>query len=109
MLNERFFFDLAGWAFPGMQRGLLEGVGVSKSRILYGSDYPFTKLSGVQGFVETMEGGKGMKACGWTEEEIEGAMCGNARRLFGMERAEAAKDEKNAGTKVEALELVREV
>ncbi|KAI9811994.1 MAG: hypothetical protein M1827_004886 [Pycnora praestabilis] len=39
-LREKFFFDLAGFPFKGRMQGLLEYV--DASRLLYGSDYPYT-------------------------------------------------------------------
>ncbi|KIW71241.1 hypothetical protein, variant 1 [Phialophora macrospora] len=45
-LNTQFYFDTAGWAFPEQIKGLLEYVTVD--RMLYGSDFPYTPLRGVQ-------------------------------------------------------------
>ena len=45
-LNTQFYFDTAGWAFPEMTKGLLNYVTVD--RMLYGSDYPFTRLNAVE-------------------------------------------------------------
>ncbi|KAH7137419.1 aminocarboxymuconate-semialdehyde decarboxylase [Dactylonectria estremocensis] len=47
-LNNRFYFDTAGFAFPEMIKGLLEYVTVD--RILFGSDFPYTNLK----YVETL-------------------------------------------------------
>lgn len=80
VLNSRFYFDMAGWAFPVMDKGLLEGVGLHKTRLLYGSDYPFTRAAGVASLMATMDGEKGTK--GWAEEDIENAYYLNAKRLF---------------------------
>ncbi|EXJ83933.1 hypothetical protein A1O1_07562 [Capronia coronata CBS 617.96] len=41
-LNQQFYFDTAGWAFPEQIKGLLQYVTVD--RVLYGSDFPFTPL-----------------------------------------------------------------
>lgn len=41
-LNQQFYFDTAGWAFPEQIKGLLQYVTVD--RMLYGSDFPFTPL-----------------------------------------------------------------
>ncbi|QYT00077.1 Amidohydro-rel domain-containing protein [Trichoderma simmonsii] len=50
--RTQFFFDLAGFVFPDQIHGLLPYV--DASRILYGSDYPYTPESGVLGIVEDM-------------------------------------------------------
>ncbi|PNP49028.1 hypothetical protein THARTR1_10239 [Trichoderma harzianum] len=46
------FFDLAGFVFPDQIYGLLPYI--NASRILYGSDYPYTPESGVLGIAENM-------------------------------------------------------
>lgn len=81
VLNSRFYFDLAGWSFPRMWKGLVNGAGVGKERILYGSDFPFTKAEWVADFVAKMDGEEG--TAGWTEEEIERAYFLNAKEMFG--------------------------
>jgi predicted TIM-barrel fold metal-dependent hydrolase len=81
VLNHRFYFDMAGWSFPVMYKGLLDGVGIGKDRLLYGSDYPFTKASAVANFLAVMDGEKGTKE--WPEEDVENAYYLNAKRLFG--------------------------
>lgn len=40
LLQTRFYIDLAGVPFPDQIHGLLRHVGTT--RLLYGSDYPFT-------------------------------------------------------------------
>lgn len=50
--QTQFFFDLAGFVFPDQIHGLLPYV--DASRILYGSDYPYTPESGVLGVAENM-------------------------------------------------------
>lgn len=42
ILNTRCYFDLAGSPFPGQLPGFLAATGVTRERLLYGSDYPFT-------------------------------------------------------------------
>jgi predicted TIM-barrel fold metal-dependent hydrolase len=79
VLNERFYFDMAGWAFPLQWRGLVDGVGIESDRLLYGSDFPFTPAKAVEDFLHTME--RGMKD--WKNEDIEKALFGNAQNLFG--------------------------
>jgi predicted TIM-barrel fold metal-dependent hydrolase len=50
--QSQFFFDLAGFVFPDQIQGLLSYV--DESRILYGSDYPYTPEAGVLGLAEVM-------------------------------------------------------
>lgn len=88
-LHERFYFDLAGWVFDGEEggqgqlKGLVEGLGVRAERLLYGSDYPFTKGEFVRGLAERMGGG--LEALFQREEERKGVYEGNARALLGRE------------------------
>ena len=49
-LNKQFYFDTAGWAFPEQITGLLEWVDFD--RILYGSDFPYTRIKMVTGLSE---------------------------------------------------------
>ncbi|KAK4888473.1 hypothetical protein LTR27_012638 [Elasticomyces elasticus] len=80
--TKQIWFDLAGFPFPGQIKGLMDGVGVDHSRIMYGSDFPFTKPPGVEMLLGKMdEGVKGM----FSEEEIEGLYHGNAEKLLSME------------------------
>lgn len=77
--KKQIWFDIAGVAFPGQIRGLLE-TGVDHSRLFYGSDYPFTKPPGVEMLIKQMdEGVKGL----FEEDQIEAVYHGNAERLFG--------------------------
>jgi len=80
VLNERFYFDMAGWAFPVQWKGLIDGVGIRFDRVLYGSDFPFTPAPAVEMFMNLME--KGVE--GWKEEDIEKTHYGNAKRLFNV-------------------------
>ncbi|CAM1508026.1 Fc.00g048740.m01.CDS01 [Cosmosporella sp. VM-42] len=50
--QSQFYFDLAGFVFPDQIHGLLPYVGAS--RILYGSDYPYTPEAGALGIAEAM-------------------------------------------------------
>jgi len=78
---RQFYFDLAGFPFPDQIHGLLRFV--DPSRLLYGSDYPFTPSKAVSELVKDMD--EGMKAL-WGEEEGEGKRGGvwegNAKRLL---------------------------
>ncbi|KAF7563740.1 hypothetical protein G7046_g423 [Stylonectria norvegica] len=50
--QTQFYFDLAGFVFPDQIHGLLPYV--NASRILYGSDYPYTPEAGTLGLAEVM-------------------------------------------------------
>ncbi|KAK5138148.1 hypothetical protein LTR08_004843 [Meristemomyces frigidus] len=79
VFQRQVWFDLAGFPFPGQVRGLMEGVGVGSGRLLYGSDFPFTKAEGVEMLLGQMdEGVKGL----FSEEEVEGIYHRNAEKLF---------------------------
>lgn len=54
-LSQRFYFDLAGFPFPDQIYGLLPWL--SKKRLLYGSDFPYTPLSGVMDIAESIDEG----------------------------------------------------
>ncbi|KAF5548079.1 amidohydrolase [Fusarium phyllophilum] len=58
MLQERFFFDLAGFPLPNAIHGLLRILGVGgEKRLVYGTDYPFTPQRVVIGLADQMEQG----------------------------------------------------
>lgn len=78
IMNERFYFDMAGWAFPGQYKGLMDGVGIAYDRILYGSDFPFTPAPAVEKFMGPMDDG----TKGWKDEDVEKAYYANAAKLF---------------------------
>jgi predicted TIM-barrel fold metal-dependent hydrolase len=82
-LNRQFWFDLAGFPFPGQIVGLLQGAGISHERLLYGSDFPFTKAGGVEFLREKMD--EGMKAM-FNAKEIEEMYRGNAEKLLSAAR-----------------------
>ncbi|RVX76021.1 hypothetical protein B0A52_00378 [Exophiala mesophila] len=77
-LQERFFFDLAGFPFPDQIHGLLRYV--DSSRILYGSDFPFTPASGAQFLAKMLE--KEGPTVFSKEGELEAIESGNAIRLL---------------------------
>ncbi|KAI6896500.1 hypothetical protein KC334_g10874 [Hortaea werneckii] len=79
--QRQIYFDLAGFVFPGQIKGLMEGVGVKAERIMYGSDFPFTKPDGVEMLLGQMD--QGMRE-GFSAEAVEAMYHGNAERLFGM-------------------------
>ncbi|KAK3071235.1 hypothetical protein LTR53_008986 [Teratosphaeriaceae sp. CCFEE 6253] len=79
--TKQIWFDLAGFPFPGQIKGLMDGAGVPHSRIMYGSDYPFTKPPGVEMLLGKMdEGVKGM----FTDEEIKDLYHQTAEKLLSM-------------------------
>ena len=78
IFQDRFFFDLAGFAFPDQIHGILRYV--DSSRILYGSDYPYTPASGVEMLAKLME--KDGPTVFTKEGEWDAVENGNARRLL---------------------------
>ncbi|MCJ1301129.1 hypothetical protein MMC08_003928 [Hypocenomyce scalaris] len=53
LLNKQFYFDLAGFPFPDLIHGLLGYA--HPSRLLYGSDYPYTPGTAIIGLEEVMD------------------------------------------------------
>lgn len=53
IFRRQFYFDLAGYVFPDQIHGLLRYV--DASRLLYGTDYPFTPGSGALGMSRIMD------------------------------------------------------
>lgn len=85
VLNERFFFDLAGFVLPDQVAGVLAAGlgGRNGERLVYGTDFPYmnkdilTELageleSGLPGLFERKD------------EAIEGIYVGNAKKLLGL-------------------------
>ncbi|KAF2467788.1 amidohydrolase 2 [Lindgomyces ingoldianus] len=62
-LVTQFYFDLAGLVFDGPEGGqgqlkaLVEGHQISHEKLLYGSDFPFTRTRFVKAFAERMKDG----------------------------------------------------
>ncbi|PSN75320.1 amidohydrolase 2 [Corynespora cassiicola Philippines] len=62
-LDHQFYFDLAGLAFDGETGGdgqlkaFVKGFDISYQRLLYGSDFPFTKTQFVKQFADRMKDG----------------------------------------------------
>lgn len=76
LFRTRFFFDLAGFPFPDLIHGFLR-VG-DKSRLLYGTDYPFTPGSVIEHQQDMMEEGfKGL----FDEDTVRGIYSGHAKTL----------------------------
>ena len=80
-LHKQFFFDMAGWVFPGQLWGLTKGLGIGADRLLYGTDYCFSIAEGVEMFARVND--EGMKDM-FSEEETELAYQGNAIKLLGL-------------------------
>lgn len=88
-LADRFYFDLAGFVFDGTKGGqgqlkaLVEGYQISHERLLYGSDFPFTRTNFVKNFADRMKGGLEDL---FNEEEREAVYEKNAMRLLESKR-----------------------
>ena len=76
--SSQFYFDLAGWSFPDQLKGLLPFV--STTQLLYGSDFPFTSLSGVRTLKKRVS--EGLKDLFPDEEDRRLIYGGNAKRLL---------------------------
>jgi len=57
LFDTRIYFDMAGMIFPGQLKGMLANLGIKPTRLLYGSDYPFTSGQGVQALAAMMDNG----------------------------------------------------
>ena len=76
--SSQFYFDLAGWSFPDQLKGLLPFV--STRQLLYGSDFPFTPLSGVRTLKKQVK--NGLEDLFPEEEDRRLIYGGNAKRLL---------------------------
>ena len=79
LFQNRFYFDLAGFPFPDLIRGYLT-MG-DASRLLYGSDYPYTPEKTALMLSERMD--DGLKEH-FDEEAIKNIYSGNARKLLNL-------------------------
>lgn len=79
--KTQIWFDMAGFAFPSQIRGLLYGVGVPHSRLMYGSDFPFTRADGVELLLGQMD--SGVKEL-FNEEEVKDLYHRNAEKLLAL-------------------------
>ncbi|OQD84346.1 hypothetical protein PENANT_c013G05397 [Penicillium antarcticum] len=77
LLQTRFYFDLAGVPFPDQIHGLLRVV--DSSRILYGSDYPYTPVALAESLAKRMDEGLEMDFGSETKREI---LLGNAEHIL---------------------------
>jgi predicted TIM-barrel fold metal-dependent hydrolase len=85
-LDRQFYFDLAGFVFDGKSGGqgqlkaLVEGFEISHEKLLYGSDFPFTRTQFVKMFADRMKDGLENL---YGEEERTAIYSGNAEKLLG--------------------------
>ncbi|KAJ7049680.1 hypothetical protein C8F01DRAFT_1264902 [Mycena amicta] len=79
MFARQFYFDLAGVCMPNQIHHLLRWV--NSSRLLYGSDVPFTPDHGAEKLLRAIEDELPKM---FDESEIHGIYEGNARWLLGM-------------------------
>ena len=77
MLKSRFYFDLAGFPFPDQIHGLLRLA--DTSRLLYGSDFPYTPASALTGVGQRMDDELNKLFGADVVQEI---YSGNAKRLL---------------------------
>ncbi|CAM1506337.1 Fc.00g059780.m01.CDS01 [Cosmosporella sp. VM-42] len=79
VFKTRFYFDLAGFPFPDLIHGYLR---ISdESRLLYGSDYPYTPGPVIRKLGEIMD--TGLKDL-FDEETVQGIYSGHARKLLNL-------------------------
>lgn len=78
ILQRQFYFDLAGFPLPDQLPALLRMV--DHTRLLYGSDYPYTPLDSTEMLAQELE--EGLDAILTDELEREAILSGNARKLF---------------------------
>ncbi len=79
---RQFYFDLAGFPWPDQIFGLLRLV--DSSRLLYGSDFPFTPPKGLVGMAESMATGMEMTFPNDLQRKM--VLLGNAQRMLGLEK-----------------------
>ena len=77
ILQKQVMFDIAGMPFPEQIHGLLRCV--DGSRLVYGSDFPFTPIEGVVMLASVMEDGLDALFSEGQKDEI---YAGNANRLL---------------------------
>jgi predicted TIM-barrel fold metal-dependent hydrolase len=79
LLQSRFYFDLAGVPFPDQIHGLLRLV--DSSRLLYGSDYPYTPAGLAGSLAQRVDDGlEGL----FESETARRILLGNAKDLLGQ-------------------------
>lgn len=78
LFDTQFYFDLAGFPFPGQIKGLM-AAGIGPTRLLYGSDFCFTKAEPTIELAKTMD--SGVKDL-FSDKEIEWVYYRNATELL---------------------------
>lgn len=78
LFRTHFYFDLAGPVFPDQIHGLLRIT--DKSRLLYGSDYPYTSAAGAERLVNSMDAGLAKL---FSTDDIGLINYGTAKQLLG--------------------------
>jgi predicted TIM-barrel fold metal-dependent hydrolase len=83
-IEDQFYFDLAGTVFDdasgrGQLKAFVHGFDISPDRLLYGSDFPFTKHQLVEMLAEIMRGGLEQL---FDEQERESIYEKNAEKLL---------------------------
>jgi predicted TIM-barrel fold metal-dependent hydrolase len=79
LFKSRFYFDLAGFPFPDQIHGLLRAT--DASRLLYGSDFPYTPASALPAMGSRMDEALAEL---FDEETIRKVYSGNAKRLLNI-------------------------
>ncbi|KAL3441614.1 hypothetical protein BJX65DRAFT_313616 [Aspergillus insuetus] len=79
LLQRQFYFDLAGFPLPDQLPGLLRMV--DHTRLLYGSDFPYTPLDSTEMLARELE--SGISSVLPDAADKEGVFSANAMRLFG--------------------------
>ncbi|KAJ5586844.1 uncharacterized protein N7459_002609 [Penicillium hispanicum] len=82
LLQTRFYFDLAGVPFPDQIHGMLRLV--DTSRLLYGSDYPYTKAPLAQSLARRLDSGLVKYFSSETQKQV---LLENAERLLSKLRS----------------------
>jgi 6-methylsalicylate decarboxylase len=77
LFRTRFYFDLAGFPFPDLIHGFLKVA--DASRLLYGSDYPYTPAKNVEALGSIMD--KGLREM-FDEAKVKDIYSGHAKRLL---------------------------
>lgn len=77
LFKSRFYFDLAGFPFPDQIHGLLRLT--DTSRLLYGSDFPYTPAVALGGMASRMDQGLAEL---FGEDVIRDIYSGNAKKLL---------------------------
>ncbi|KAJ5374067.1 Amidohydrolase 2 [Penicillium concentricum] len=81
LLQTRFYFDLAGVPFPDQIHGLLRLV--DSSRLVYGSDYPYTPAALVESLAKRVD--EGLESL-FGLEKTKQLLVDNAQELLGVTR-----------------------